>query len=80
MDTMKKIHEKPSPRIQIGEPFERLIIRELLKKANTDNLSHDWNPTDMTRYALSELWKRTGKQLPRECVKLLPHFYADLDL
>jgi hypothetical protein len=76
---MKKIHKDPSPRIQIGAPFQELI-HELLKGTNTDNLSEDWNSTDMTRYALAELWKRTGKPLPRECEALLPRFYADLDL
>jgi lipopolysaccharide biosynthesis glycosyltransferase len=77
---MKKIHKKSSPRIEIGEPFQRLVIDELLKSTNTNNLSSDWNSTDMTRYALAELFKRTGKPLPRECQELLPRFYADLNL
>jgi len=77
---MKLIHKKISPRIEIGEPFERLIIQELLKSTNTGNLSNDWNSTGMTRYALAELWKRTGKPLPRECEIMLPRYYADLDL
>lgn len=62
---MKKMHKKTSPRIQIGAPFASLLD-ELLKNTNTGNLSNDWNTTDMTRYALAQLWKKTGKPLPRE--------------
>lgn len=77
--SMHKIHKEKSPRIQIGAPIAALLD-ELLKSTNTANLSRDWNQTDMTRYAIAELWKRTGKELPRDCAALLPPFYADLDL
>lgn len=79
MDTMQKIHIKPpKKRIEVGTAFEDLIV-ELLKATNKGNLSRAWNGTDMTRYALAELWKRTGKPLPRACAELLPRFDADLD-
>ena len=68
-----------TPRIEIGNPFAELLDN-LLGSTNTNNLSNDWNRTDMTRYAIAELYKRTGKQLPKECVSLLPRFYSDLDV
>lgn len=34
----------------------------------------------MTRYAIAELWKRTGKPLPIDAAALLKPFYKDLDL
>jgi hypothetical protein len=81
IDTMKRIHQtKPLKRIAVGTPFEDLIT-ELLKSTNRGNLSYKWDYTDMTRYALAELWRsRKKKPLPRECEELLPRFYADLDL
>lgn len=79
MYTMKLIHKKKSPRVEIGEPFNQLIA-ELLTSTNTDNLSPNWNHTDMVRYAIAQLWKKTGKPLPRAAECMLPHFYKDLDL
>ena len=67
-----------SPRIQIGQAFAELTD-ELLENTNTGNLSNDWNRTDMVRYALAELYKRTGKPLPKDCIGMLPRYYSDLD-
>lgn len=71
--------ENKSPRIQIGAPFAALV-EELLKSTNTNNLSRDWNSTDMVRYSIAQLWVGSGKTLPKECVPLLPHFWEDLDV
>jgi hypothetical protein len=71
--------KKQSPRIEIGDPFAKLLD-ELLVPANTGNLSDDWNRTDLTRYAIAELYKRTGRPLPKNCLSLLPRFYMDLDV
>jgi hypothetical protein len=75
---MKRIHNQKSARIEIGKPFEE-VLHELLKSTNTNNLSNNWNITDMTRYAVAELWKRTGKPLPLDAAKLLKKYYTDLD-
>jgi hypothetical protein len=66
---MKK---KPkSPRIEIGTSFSAMV-NELLKETNKENRDNPWNPTDLTRFAIAELWERyTKKPLPREAEKLL---------
>lgn len=75
---MRRIHETKSARIEIGKPFEDLLD-QLLEATNKNNLSYNWNLTDMTRYAVAELWKRTGKPLPLEAAKILKRYDADLD-
>lgn len=75
---MKKIHKETSPRLQIGAPFVRALLK-LLASTNNGNLSNNWNITDMTRYAISELYKRTGEELPVDAKAMLKRFDADLD-
>lgn len=77
MDIMKR-STQPT-RYKLGNAYDHMLA-ELLKATNTDNLSPDWTPHDMARYAIAELWKRTGKPLPREAEVLLPRFYKDLDV
>lgn len=74
----RKIHTEPCKRYELGKPVDDLVA-EMLKSTNTGNLSSNWNHTDMVRYAIAELWKKTGKPLPKGVKTLLKPFYKDLD-
>lgn len=77
---MRNIHKKPpKKRFELGEPFEKLLAAAL-KSTNTENLSHDWNQTDMARFLIAKGWESFGKTLPPDCKILLKPFYKDLDL
>lgn len=79
---MKKIHiEKPERGVVLGAPFDKAIVKYLLSKTNTGNLSNRWNRTDWVRYAVAqEIARRNNGKIPRDCLDMLKEFSADLNM
>ena len=78
---MKKIHSKQGLRIQNGSPFD-FMLRRMADEKNLNSLLSDIvNPTDVSRYAIILLWRKTGHiQIPQEALDMLNRIIEDVDL
>jgi len=67
-------------RPQLGTEL-REYLQVLLKSTNTDNLSQDWNETDMARYVMAKgIEAVTGEPIPGSVRQMFKRFDKDLDL
>ena len=78
---MRKVHSEQGLRIQNGSPFD-FMLRRMADEKNLNSLLSDIvNPTDVSRYAIILLWRKTGHiQIPQEALDMLNRIIEDVDL
>jgi len=66
-------------RPQLGSALKRYAEKSL-KATNTNNLSHNWNITSMSRYFMAKgIEAATKRPIPAEVKDMLARFDLDLD-
>lgn len=77
----KKFHLEQGLRIQNGSPFD-FMLRKMAEEKNLNSLLSDIvNPTDVSRYAIILLWRKTGHtQIPQKALGMLNKIVEDIDL
>lgn len=67
-------------RPQLGAELKAYML-EALKSTNTENLSLDWNVTDMSRYIMAKgIEAVTKRPIPEQVKLMFKRFDKDLDI